>query len=170
MPYGYVARVDVPPLRAREGDIDLLARHFWSRYGGRPEDLLPSTLTHFSDRQWPGNVRGARERHRATRCARRSGRRTSWPTSGAIRKDRRLLSRLPSAVCTRGTVRSKRAFPGRYHWSGDCGGALVPCGTRTPPGRVSETLLGRYGGNISKAAAASGVAPVRVNAFETVVT
>jgi transcriptional regulator with GAF, ATPase, and Fis domain len=51
-----VARVELPPLRARHGDIALLARFFWSelRAGQAfPDEILPR----LDDYAWPGNVR-----------------------------------------------------------------------------------------------------------------
>src|SRR3954453_14044171 len=51
-----VARIELPPLRERRGDIALLARHFWERLGGQgamPYDML----LRFEDYHWPGNVR-----------------------------------------------------------------------------------------------------------------
>ncbi|MBS2015310.1 MAG: sigma-54-dependent Fis family transcriptional regulator, partial [Deltaproteobacteria bacterium] len=51
-----VARIVLPPLRERREDVELLARHFWTVYGGGrpfPEDILPRLESH----PWPGNVR-----------------------------------------------------------------------------------------------------------------
>jgi DNA-binding NtrC family response regulator len=51
-----VARIELPPLRERHGDVPLLTRHFWSALGGDggpPEDLL----ARFEGYAWPGNVR-----------------------------------------------------------------------------------------------------------------
>jgi len=51
-----VARIELPPLRQRRGDIALLARHFWERLGGDgplPYDLLVRLENH----DWPGNIR-----------------------------------------------------------------------------------------------------------------
>jgi len=56
-----VVPIRLPPLREREGDVVLLARHFIARYGeqlkGRPvtlaRDAEPLLLAH----PWPGNVR-----------------------------------------------------------------------------------------------------------------
>jgi DNA-binding NtrC family response regulator len=51
-----VARVELPPLRARTGDIGLLAAHFWRSLGG--EGMLPEDLRRDLERStWPGNVR-----------------------------------------------------------------------------------------------------------------
>lgn len=51
-----VARVELPPLRERHGDVALLARHFWGQLrAGRPfpDEVLPR----LDDYAWPGNVR-----------------------------------------------------------------------------------------------------------------
>jgi two-component system, NtrC family, response regulator HydG len=50
------ARIELPPLRKRRGDVALLARHFWRSLGGGdriPEDLVARLETY----SWPGNVR-----------------------------------------------------------------------------------------------------------------
>lgn len=53
-------RVELPALRERDGDVALLARHFWSELAepdteasALPEDFLPR----FEHYPWPGNVR-----------------------------------------------------------------------------------------------------------------
>ena len=51
-----VARIELPPLKSRAGDVPLLAQHFWSQLGGAgavPESLL----RRYADYAWPGNVR-----------------------------------------------------------------------------------------------------------------
>ncbi|MBL8741897.1 MAG: sigma-54-dependent Fis family transcriptional regulator, partial [Myxococcales bacterium] len=56
-----VVHIDMPPLRAREGDINLLANHFLRRFAAENEKVI----TGFSDaaratllsHRWPGNVR-----------------------------------------------------------------------------------------------------------------
>jgi DNA-binding NtrC family response regulator len=51
-----VARVELPPLRQRAGDIDLLCGHFWRSLGG--EGPVPlELLRRAEDYPWPGNVR-----------------------------------------------------------------------------------------------------------------
>jgi len=52
-----VARIEMPPLRRRVGDVELLARHFWSRMAD--EDVAPPAtyLERLSRYGWPGNVR-----------------------------------------------------------------------------------------------------------------
>ncbi len=51
-----VARVELPPLRKRLGDVSLLANCFWKLLGG--SDLMsPEVLSRFESYDWPGNVR-----------------------------------------------------------------------------------------------------------------
>ncbi len=49
-------RIELPPLRDRAGDIGLLTRHFWRTLGGDDRPLPPGLLDRFSDYAWPGNV------------------------------------------------------------------------------------------------------------------
>ncbi|MCW5806907.1 MAG: sigma 54-dependent Fis family transcriptional regulator [Deltaproteobacteria bacterium] len=54
-----VLHLTVPPLRERDGDVELLARHFWRRF--RPaEDIPPALLAGLLAQSWPGNVRELR--------------------------------------------------------------------------------------------------------------
>ena len=52
-----VARIELPPLRSRDGDVRLLAEHFWSVVmpGGSP--ISEELLARFESYNWPGNVR-----------------------------------------------------------------------------------------------------------------
>ena len=52
-----VARVELPPLRKRQGDVSLLARVFWVTLGGDEAKLPPDALLRFEQYGWPGNVR-----------------------------------------------------------------------------------------------------------------
>ena len=59
-----VVTIDLPPLRGRRGDIDLLTRHFLERFA-REYDVPVPTLTPaaeraLSGRDWPGNIRELR--------------------------------------------------------------------------------------------------------------
>jgi transcriptional regulator with GAF, ATPase, and Fis domain len=55
-----VARLELPPLRERRGDIAVLARHFWKALGGRDNDLDPEVVHRWEAYAWPGNVRELR--------------------------------------------------------------------------------------------------------------
>jgi transcriptional regulator with PAS, ATPase and Fis domain len=52
-----VARVELPPLRRREGDVPALAGFFWTALGGVGSALPPGLLERFEGYEWPGNVR-----------------------------------------------------------------------------------------------------------------
>lgn len=57
----HVARIDLPPLREREGDVPLLAKAFLQRFAGEmgrgETHFAPDTLEVLSAYSWPGNVR-----------------------------------------------------------------------------------------------------------------
>jgi transcriptional regulator with GAF, ATPase, and Fis domain len=51
-----VARIELPPLRTRKGDVTLLAHHLWKQLGG--EGTVPYDLVQRCEAYaWPGNVR-----------------------------------------------------------------------------------------------------------------
>jgi DNA-binding NtrC family response regulator len=56
-----VITIEVPPLRARPGDVPLLARHFADHAARRAErgrvELTDAALAHLAAQPWPGNVR-----------------------------------------------------------------------------------------------------------------
>jgi transcriptional regulator with GAF, ATPase, and Fis domain len=55
-----VARLELPPLRHRAGDVPVLARHFWRSLGGDEAALSGDLLLQWQDYEWPGNVRELR--------------------------------------------------------------------------------------------------------------
>ena len=55
-----VARIELPPLRRRTGDVPLLARHLWGALGGDEQALSGDLLLRWQDYAWPGNVRELR--------------------------------------------------------------------------------------------------------------
>jgi transcriptional regulator with GAF, ATPase, and Fis domain len=55
-----VARIELPPLRHRGGDVIVLARRFWQELGGDPRDLTTELLIRWQDYPWPGNIRELR--------------------------------------------------------------------------------------------------------------
>jgi DNA-binding NtrC family response regulator len=55
-----VGRIELPPLRERRGDVGLLARHFASQLGSKESDLPSHVLTRWEDYSWPGNIRELR--------------------------------------------------------------------------------------------------------------
>ena len=55
-----VARVELPPLRRRRGDVAMLAQHFWRALGGEDRPLPHDLLQRWEACSWPGNVRELR--------------------------------------------------------------------------------------------------------------
>lgn len=52
-----VTRVELPPLRRREGDIAFLSRHFFGEQNGDLPKLTPDIGERLEAYEWPGNVR-----------------------------------------------------------------------------------------------------------------
>ncbi len=52
-----LGRIELPPLRARTGDIAMLARHFWRALGADDRPMPPALMMSLTRYDWPGNVR-----------------------------------------------------------------------------------------------------------------
>ena len=131
-----VARIELPPLRARRGDVTTLAKHFWSTLGGAPAELTSELVARWEDMPWPGNVRELRNT-----VARRIAlgdlaaivtERSAASTTGDVVEDV-IQKDLPLIQARRQVV---EAFEVRY----------------------LERVLARHDNNVTKAAAASGIA------------
>lgn len=134
-------RVELPPLREREGDVALLARHFWNELAegeteasgpALPEDFLPR----FEHYPWPGNVRELK--------AAVVARKTLGELGQAYRSEEAKDNGLDflSAV-----IEDDLPFPSARE-------RVVKEFER----RYVERVLARHGGSVTKAARASGVA------------
>ena len=55
-----VTRIELPPLRNRQGDVSLLARYFCEKSGASAHVLTPTLLARWESYGWPGNVRELR--------------------------------------------------------------------------------------------------------------
>jgi two-component system, NtrC family, response regulator HydG len=55
-----VARIELPPLRDRHGDVALLAAWFCRELDAKPDALPKELLKRWNDYDWPGNVRELR--------------------------------------------------------------------------------------------------------------
>jgi two-component system response regulator HydG len=136
-----VARIELPPLRDRRGDVALLATHFWQQLGGEGE-LPYDLLLRLEDATWPGNVRElqnaitrrialgdlAQDRAHAAKASEPPPR-----ASGQDVIDRVLALDLPLGPSRDRVVDD---FERRY----------------------VQRVLARHGGDIAQAAAASGIA------------
>jgi two-component system response regulator HydG len=131
-----VARIELPPLRERQGDIAFLARGFWTRLGGKGE--VPYDLIQRLERyDWPGNVR---ELHNAILRQLAVGealdRRSTAPKSSRSPSDSMSEVLSLGLPFPRARDRIVAEFERRY----------------------VEHVLAEHGGVVSRAAAASGVA------------
>ena len=55
-----VARLELPPLRERHGDVELLAQHFYEEIAPGKPPLFEAQLARWRSHAWPGNVRELR--------------------------------------------------------------------------------------------------------------
>jgi two-component system response regulator HydG len=55
-----VARVELPPLRHRQGDIAMLAEAFWKQLGPHAGAIPHDLVLRFESYNWPGNIRELR--------------------------------------------------------------------------------------------------------------
>jgi transcriptional regulator with GAF, ATPase, and Fis domain len=52
-----VARLMLPPLRARDGDVELLATHLWAKLSKGEQPFPTDFLARWQSYAWPGNIR-----------------------------------------------------------------------------------------------------------------
>jgi DNA-binding NtrC family response regulator len=131
-----VGRIELPPLRRRDGDIDLLTGHFARELGADLRAIDAGVLERWRSWSWPGNVRELRNavaRYIALGELADDGRtRRSVPPSADF-IDAVVVQRLPIIPARQRVVDE---FERRY----------------------IEALLADHGGNAVRAAAASGIA------------
>jgi two-component system, NtrC family, response regulator HydG len=133
-----VARVEVPPLRRRGGDVEHLLRHFWRELGGDLQHVDARLLRSLSAYAWPGNVRELKSTvaQRLALGDLAPAPQQPSPSHAAGARDwldQLLDRRLPLPQARREVL---DVFLSRY----------------------VERVLAEHGGNVSKAAAASGLA------------
>jgi two-component system, NtrC family, response regulator HydG len=132
-----VSRIELPPLREREGDVEILARAFWKSMSGSQRGPFPSgLLERYEHYKWPGNVRELKNvvaRRIALGAFAESGSTDDAPSASGDVIERVLALDLP-LVEARAKVVTE--FEARY----------------------LAKVLEQHGGNVSRAAAASGIA------------
>jgi DNA-binding NtrC family response regulator len=126
-----VARIELPPLRARRGDVTQLARHFATLAGAPPSAIPYEQLLKWEASSWPGNVRELRNAvARFIALGDGSTRETSRPPDAHAFAE---YFDKPIGVARQDLI---DAFERAY----------------------VEHVLAQHGGNIERAAAASGIA------------
>jgi len=155
-----VARLELPPLRQRVGDIGLLAGHFWNRLAGTKLPLGDDFLTQLEGYSWPGNVRELQNTvaRRVVLGDLMGGDAIAPPSSRTFRQAR------PLDIAPAGATFSPRAVSDPDDVIAD----VIACGLPLPRARerVLEAferryvkhLVDKHRGNVARAAAASGVA------------
>lgn len=132
-------RVELPALRERDGDVAILARHFWSELAETelsdsplPEDFLPR----FEHYPWPGNVRELKAAVVARKTLGELGQ--AYRSEEAKENGLDFLSAVIEDDLPFSSARERvvKEFERRY----------------------VERVLARHGGSVTKAARASGVA------------
>ena len=164
-----VARVELPPLRRRKGDVTLLAHHFWSQLGGASEGPPAALIDAFERYEWPGNVRelyNAVSRHIALGdvMSPRAG-------DGSDDLDANDFGAPSTSASTAPPARTSFVPPAAPLETGDMADTVERVLAKDLPfPRARDTLLdeferryvarvlARFGGNIARAAAASGIA------------
>jgi DNA-binding NtrC family response regulator len=138
-----VGRVDLPPLRRRPGDVPLLAQHFFRALTGSP--TVPRDFyDRFQDYHWPGNVR---------------------ELQNAVA---RFVALGPTASLVGQRARHAGAASRKKEPSGDVFSQVLEENLPFTQARQRvldafervyvERLLAAHGGNVARAAAASGIA------------
>lgn len=139
-----VARIELPALRARHGDVELLFRHFWRKLDTSDRSPPEAIIARLEAYSWPGNVRELRNTiarrialgDLATMPVAASGAgalASARPTSDEDFVERVLSEDLPLPRAREQVVAE---FERRY----------------------VERVLAKFGGNVTRAAQASGVA------------
>ncbi|MDB4934891.1 MAG: Response regulator of zinc sigma-54-dependent two-component system [Labilithrix sp.] len=136
-----VARLELPPLRERSGDVPLLVRHFARDLTGSADAIPPHVVARFEASPWPGNVRELRnavarfvalgEDEPGAAAAPADDRETAGSAGPSVLVEEDFD--LPFAVARR---RAQARFERAY----------------------VERLLAKHGGSVTQAARASGIA------------
>jgi DNA-binding NtrC family response regulator len=137
-----VGRVELPPLRDRDGDVRFLAAHFWRALGGPDAGPPADALQRWVEHAWPGNVR---ELHNAVVRQLELG-------------DTETLSRPSSPPATLDVPRADDDVIARVIAQGVPFARARRLVSEAFVQRYVESVLATHGGNVSRAASASGIA------------
>ena len=147
-----VARIELPPLRRRAGDVTVLAQHFWKQLAPKGIPFPATFAQRLEDYAWPGNVR---ELHNAVARRVALGDLASIETARASAADSPLIAAdsAPSSVQSRGRDLIEEVL-----------GLDLPLPRARQrvidefERRYMQRVLAEHGGNVGNAAAASGIA------------
>ncbi len=134
-----VARIELPPLRARTGDVEVLTRHLWKQLGG-PDEPPYELLRRLERQPWQGNVRELANVVARTLAL------------GDVEEDERgsPLKRAGAPGAGSGALGDEALFELPFPIARDR--ALA-----TFERAYVQKLLDRHGGNVTRAAEASGI-------------
>jgi two-component system, NtrC family, response regulator HydG len=139
-----VGRIELPPLRDRHGDIGLLASYFCKQLGGKAP-LGADVVAKFEDYRWPGNLR---ELHNAVARYLALGEATTTDSGMTEQVQAPRASVEPAmAEVIEGLLDEHMPLTQARE-------VVVSEFER----RYVERVLARFGGNVARAAAASGIA------------
>jgi DNA-binding NtrC family response regulator len=131
-----VARIELPPLRARRGDVAVLARHFAQELGADPGAIPYELVLRWEEAPWPGNARelkNAVARHLALGDTPADSRPPGGFGGAPLDAAFEALFHLPIALARQQLIdRFERVY--------------------------IERVLAHHGGDVQRAAAASGIA------------
>ena len=155
-----VGRIELPPLRNRRGDVPLLGRHFANELGGDPHALPAEWLLRCEAYSWPGNVRELRNAvARRLALGDLAPQREAAPVSGG---GRGVVGPSIPPLPHDGDGGSSGARPDAFldHVL-TLGLPIIPARQLVIDEferRYVERVLESYGGNMARAAEASGIA------------
>ncbi len=137
-----VARIELPPLRKRSGDIALLARHFAKQQGATERDLPRALLARWEERPWPGNIRELRNAVARQVALGDDASATEEAATGPSLDETAATDALVDRVVSSGLplVEARRRLVVEFEQ------------------RYIARVLKQHGGNVVRAAAASGIA------------
>jgi DNA-binding NtrC family response regulator len=156
-----VARIELPPLRERTGDVPLLARRF-AQEMGEPDALSAEVLARFDDYAWPGNIRELRNA-----VARYIALGDDDVVRRSMRDSSNQVAMPPPLPGSTGMPSSSHGSHGshggaREDWLGPLLAMPFPIARRRTleefERRYVEAAISTHGGNVSAAARASGLA------------
>ena len=160
-----VARIELPPLRRRAGDIAVLSQHFWRRLADKNVPFPADFGQRLDVYDWPGNVRelynAVARRVALGELAQIETARSAAAAGPGSAPDARQISQIPppSAAPGGGPPPSVRGDTIEAVLALDL--PLVRARERVVEDferRYVQRILSQHGGNVTSAAAASGIA------------